>query len=132
MALYTKRPLLKYPHIILALCVLVSVVSAQGPKRDRGEGMAQFIGSNTVGAGNAWVTLRGIGFMWASKPDTTLPTLPNIFGEVNSEIGLTGYASLLIASRIMSYTWNRWPQFGNVVIGTKLTLPDNREIRFRG
>jgi hypothetical protein len=111
---------------------LACAALAQGPKRDRDEGMAQFICSNTTGAGNSWVTLRGIGFMWASKPDTTMPTLPNIFGEVNSEIGMTGYASLLLSSRIMSYTWNRWPQFGNIEIGTKLTLPDNRELRFRG
>jgi hypothetical protein len=119
----------------IALCMIalfLSAAMAQGPKRDRDDGMAQLITSNTAGAGNTWVTLRGIGFMWASKPDTTAPTLPDIFGEISSEIGLTGYASLLAESRIMSYTWNRWPQFGNVAIGTKLTLPDNRDLRFRG
>jgi hypothetical protein len=116
----------------LVICLLLSAAMAQGPKRDRDEGLAQVISSNTTGAGNTWITLRGIGFMWASKPDISMPTMPNIFGEVNSEIGLTGYASLLVASRIMSYTWNKWPQFGNVVLGTKLTLPDNRDLRFRG
>jgi hypothetical protein len=118
--------------LLLLMCLVLSAALAQGPKRNRDEGMAQFVCSNTTGAGNAWLTLRGIGFMWASKPDPSVPTLPFIFGEVNSEIGLTGYASLLAASRIISYTWNHWPQFGNVVIGTKLTLPDNRELRFRG
>ena len=117
---------------VCMMCLLLSSAMSQGPKRDRDEGMAQVISSNTTGAGNSWITLRGIGFMWASKPDTSMPTLPDIFGEVNSEIGLTGYSSLLLSSRIMSYTWNRWPQFGNIAIGTKLTLPDNRELRFRG
>jgi hypothetical protein len=127
-----KRKIPRAEVTLLLMGLFLSAALAQGPKRDRDEGMAQFVCSNTTGAGNAWLTLRGIGFMWASKPDTTMPTFPNVFGEVNSEIGLTGYASLLAGSRIMSYTWNKWPQFGNIVIGTKLTLPDNRELRWNG
>jgi len=132
--MFLKAQKVTHLHLTaIVVCILLAFgAMAQGPKRDRDEGIAQYTGSNTVGAGNSWVTLRGIGFMWASKPDTTMPTLPNLFGEVNSEIGLTGYASLLVASRIMSYTWNKWPQFGNVVIGAKVTLPDNKELRFRG
>ena len=129
--LFYKRKSVRASKAFLVMCLLLSATMAQGPKRDRGDGMAQLISSNTTGAGNVWITLRGIGFMWASK-DTTMATLPDIFGEVNSEIGLTSYASLLAESRIMSYTWNKWPQFGNVAIGTKLTLPDNRDLRFRG
>src|SRR5271169_316249 len=131
MSLY-KRKRVRADMAVFMMCLLLSAAMAQGPKRDRDEGMAQVISSNTTGAGNSWITLRGIGFMWARKTDTTMPTLPFIFGEVNSEIGLTSYASLLAASRIMSYTWNKWPQFGNIEIGTKLTLPDNKELRFRG
>lgn len=114
---------------VMVLCVLVSCAFAQGPRRDRDNGMAAVVSSNTTGAGNSWVTLQGIGFVWA---DTNNIAKPFIFGEVHSETGITNFASLIVNSRIMSYTWARWPQFGNVVIGAKLTFPDNRELRFRG
>lgn len=124
--------------IMAAALVMVSLAVAQGPKRNRGEGIYQAAGSNTTGTGNAWVTLRAIGFIWANKAlDTTRANASQKpgyfpFGEVSSEIGLLNYASLLFDSRLLSYTRNHWFQFGAIDAGVKLTLPDNKELRRHG
>ena len=105
---------------------------------DRGEGIYQLPSSNTSGLQNIWITLRGTGFLWANKAlDTTNANSnqkPGVFpfGEVYSEIGLLQWASLLLESRVFSYTRNGWFQFGNVAAGTKLTIPNNKELRFWG
>ena len=123
---------------VVALGVLVSFAAAQGPKRNRGEGIYQTSGSNTAGAGNVWATIRGIGFIWANKSlDTTLANASEKpgyfpFGEVASEIGIINHASLLVESRLLSYTRNHWFQFGNIAAGVKLTLPNNKELRLHG
>jgi hypothetical protein len=117
-------------RVAAIVCVMATVVWAQGPRRNRGEGIYECLGSNTIGPGNIWLTARGYGFVWASTRDS-MPA-PRILGELHSEIGYTGYASLLAGSRFLSYTRNKWPQFGNMYLGTKLTLPNNRELRLNG
>lgn len=118
----------------IALIVLAAALSAtsQGPRRDRGEGMYQEVSSNTVGSGNSWLTARGIGFLWANTPDSG--GRPGVFPllEVASETGVYDFASVQIASRLLSYPWHHWPQFGNVSAAAKFTLPDNKDLRFRG
>jgi hypothetical protein len=125
---------------VLALLMFASFSTATGQsmKRNRGEGLYQTATSNTTGADNVWLTVRGIGFVWANKSlDTTnsrSAEKPGYFpfGEVSSEVGLTNYASFVFQSRVLSYTWNNWFQFGNVSAGFKLTRPDNKELRFHG
>jgi hypothetical protein len=104
----------------------------QGPNRDRGEGMYKVESSNTEGAGNSWLTMRAVGFLWASTPDSASRPGMFPFFEVSSETGLLDFASLQIASRLLSYPWHHWPQFGNVSAAAKFTLPDNKQLRFRG
>ena len=86
-----------------------------------------------------WLTLRGIGFIWASKALDTLESngqestgyFP--FGEVVSEIGLSKIRFRSEAeSRLLSYTRNHWFQFGDIGAGVKLTMPDNKELRLHG
>jgi len=123
---------------MLAVAIIAITVCAQGPKRDRGESMYQMTSSNTVGEGNLWITAQGTGFIWANKSlDTTKANASQTpgyfpFGQVSSEIGVLPNASLLLSSRVFSYTRNGWFQFGNIGAGVKLTLPDNKELRFRG
>jgi hypothetical protein len=116
--------------VMAVLCVVTTAAVAQGPRRDRGEGIYECSGSNTIGPGNIWLSMRGIGFVWATTKDST--PAPRLLGEISSEMGYNGFASLLVGSRFFSYTRNKWPQFGNVYVGTKLTLPNNRELRFMG
>ncbi len=123
--------------LFIAVTLILAIIcplSAQGPKRNRGEGIYQLPSSNTSGLQNIWVTLRGTGFLWANKSLDSTEQKPGIFpfGELYSEIGVTQWASLLFESRVFSYTRNGWFQFGNVVAGTKLTLPNNKELRFWG
>jgi hypothetical protein len=125
-------------YCTIAIGILASLTWAQGPKRDRGEGIYQASGSNTAGAGNVWLTLRGIGFVWANKSlDTALANASEKpgyfpFGEISSEIGIVNHASLLFESRLLSYTRNHWFQFGGLTAGAKVTLPDNKELRLHG
>lgn len=120
----------------MCLCIFVLVCFAvalcQGPRRDRGEGMYQLESSNTMGPGNTWATARGIGFLWASSPDSA--KRPGIFPflELESETGLLDFASVKVASRVLSYPWSHWWQFGNISAAAKFTLPDNKQLRFRG
>jgi hypothetical protein len=124
--------------LLLCLFTFYTIATGQSMKRDRGEGLYQTATSNTAGADNVWLTFRGTGFIWANKSlDTTTARAGDKpgyfpFGEVSSEVGLTNYASLLLRSRVLSYTWNNWFQFGNVSAGLKLTRPDNKELRFHG
>jgi len=117
---------------------MVTTATAQGPKRNRGEDIYQTAGSNTTGPGNAWLTIQGVGFIWANKSLDTMTKNANEkpgyfpFGEVASEIGVSNLASLLVGSRLLSYTRNHWFQFGNIVAGVKLTLPNNKELRLHG
>jgi hypothetical protein len=117
-------------RIMAVLCVLATAAIAQGPRRDRGEGIYECSGANTIGPGNIWLSMRGVGFVWATTKDST--PAPRLLAEISSEMGYTGFASLLVGSRFLSYTRNKWPQFGNLYVGTKLTLPNNRELRFMG
>lgn len=120
------------------LVVMISTAAAQGPLRSRSENIYQTIGSNTTGSGNALLTLRGVGFIWANKSlDTTVKNASEKpgyfpFGEVASEIGISNAVSLLVESRLLSYTRNHWFQFGNIAGGVKLTLPNNKELRLHG
>lgn len=116
--------------IVAAFCAVFCAAIAQGPERDRGEGLYQCASSNTIGAGNTWVTGRGIGFLWGNGPDSAAKVFP--FLEFASETGVNNFMSLLVDSRILSYPWNKWFQFGNVSAGAKFTVPDNKELRFRG
>jgi hypothetical protein len=118
--------------ITMIVLLAAAAAFAQGPRRNRGEGMYRVTSSNTVGEGNSWLTLRGIGFIWASKPDSA--GTPGIFPffEVSSETGIFSFASLQVATRMLSYPKNHWPQYGNVSLAAKFTLPDNKELRFRG
>jgi hypothetical protein len=121
---------MKYIFIVINICLIVSLIMAQGPKRNRAEGFYQCAGSNTIGDGNTWVTARGIGFLWDNGPDSTPKPFP--FLEVASETGLSNFMSLLVESRILSYPWNKWFQFGNFAAGARFTVPNNKELRFRG
>jgi hypothetical protein len=124
-------------------CILITLLTAtlafaQGPRRSRGEGMYQFSNSNTEGVGNWWVTLRGTGFIWANKIlDTTKADnidKPGIFpfGEITTGTGITNFTSFFLESRVLSYTWDNWFQFGSIALGGKVTLPNNKELRFQG
>jgi hypothetical protein len=119
-----------FPCTFVLVCATVAL--CQGPRRDRGEGMYQLESSNTMGPGNTWVTGRGIGFLWASSPDSAKS--PGIFPflELSSETGLLDFASVKVASRVLSYPWSHWWQFGNISAAAKFTLPDNKQLRFRG
>jgi hypothetical protein len=124
--------------MFLGICTIVVFVFGQGPKRNRSDGMYQTLSSNTTGSGNAWVTLQASGFIWANKSldsgKTNMSEKPGYFpfGEVASEIGVCNYASILIESRLLSYTRNHWFQFGNIAGGVKLTWPNTKELRFYG
>ncbi len=124
--------------MLLCAAAIVGPAAGQSMKRYRGEGLCRTVPSNTAGAGNLWLTLRGVGFIWANKSlDTTSARASEKpgyfpFGEVSSEIGITGFASILFDSRVLSYTWNNWFQFGNIGAGIKMTLPNNKELRFHG
>jgi hypothetical protein len=107
-------------------------------KRNRGEGIFQTVCSNTAGFKNIWLTLQVESFIWANKTlDSTRANASEKpgyfpFGEMASEIGILNFASLLVESRVLSYTRNHWFQFGNAVLGLKATLPHNKELRFQG
>jgi hypothetical protein len=123
---------------ILCVSAALFLGLCQEMKRNRGEGWYYTMASNTTGRDNIWLTLRGIGFIWANKSlDSTNPNASENpgyfpFAEVSSEIGITNYASFLFESRFLSYTWNNWFQFGNIVAGIKFTRSDNKELRFHG
>ena len=122
--------------LMLIVSATVSLGLDQNQKRNRGEGWYYTMTSNTTGTDNVWLTLRGIGFIWANKSlDTTNAGGSEKAGyypflEVASEIGITHYASVLFESRLLSYTWDNWFQFGNIGGGIKLTPPNNKELRF--
>jgi hypothetical protein len=124
--------------IVLGVCMIVFLANGQGPKRNRGEGMYQTLGSNTTGTDNIWLNLRGTGFIWANKSlDSTNQNAsekPGYFPflDIASEIGATNYASILFESRLLSYTRDNWFQFGNVAAGIKATMPNNKELRLYG
>jgi hypothetical protein len=129
---------MKQVFIILIIIVYGANLLAQGPKRNRAEGTYNFICSNTEGYKNWWLKINGSYFLWANKIiDTTVTqtqTRPGHFpfGEISTSVGITSFASLMLESRIFSYIWDHWFQFGNIAIGTKLTLPNNKELRFSG
>ena len=118
--------------IITGICLIISLVMAQGPKRNRAEGFYQCASSNTIGNGNTWVTGRGIGFLWDDSPENAGSPKPFPFLEVASETGVYNFMSLLVESRILSYPKNNWWQFGNIAAGARFTVPNNKELRFRG
>ena len=122
------RPI-RSTFIVLAAAALAF---CQGPMRSRSDGMYQVASSNTVGAGNSWLTARFIGFLWDSKPDSAGAAEMFPFLEVSSETGIFDFASLQIASRVLSYSWSNWMQFGNVSAAAKFTLPGRRELRLNG
>jgi hypothetical protein len=126
------QTIMKYIFLVINLCLIVSLSMAQGPKRNRAEGFYQCASSNTIGEGNTWVTARGIGFLWDNGPDSGGSPKPFPFLEVASETGLSNFMSLLVESRILSYPWHKWFQFGNFVAGARFTVPNNKELRFRG
>lgn len=123
---------------VIIICGIMFTASAQGPNRNRGEGFYQTVNSNTPGAGNSWITPEASFFIWANKsPDTTnavSSTKPGYFpfAALSSETGILNNASLIMESRLLSYSRNNRLQFGNIAAGGKLTLPDNRQIRFHG
>lgn len=124
---------MKYIVIIFSgICLIISLAMAQGPKRDRAEGFYQCVSSNTIGGGNTWATVRGIGFLWDNGPDSTGNPRAFPFLEVASETGVSNFMSLLVESRILSYPWHKWFQFGNIAAGARFTVPNNKELRFRG
>ena len=124
--------------MVLGICMIVFQANSQGPKRNRGEGMYQIIGSNTTGTGNIWLNLRATGFIWANKSldstNSNASAKPGYFPflDVASEIGATNYMSFLLQSRLLSYTRDSWFQFGNIAAGIKATMPNNKELRLYG
>jgi|WetSurMetagenome_2_1015567.scaffolds.fasta_scaffold00479_18 hypothetical protein len=114
------------------VCTAAACALCQGPQRNRGDGVYQVSGSNTTGAGNSWLTVRGIGFIWDNKSDTGNRAGMFPFLEVSSETGLFNFASVKISSRLLSYPWNHWPRFGNVSAAAKFTVPGARELRTNG
>lgn len=93
--------------------------------------MYQCISTNTTGIDNTWLTVRGIGYVW-DNPDSTKKTNMFPFLEVAIETGLLNYLSVIAESRLLSYTWNHWFQFGNIALGARLTLPSTKVLRLRG
>jgi hypothetical protein len=114
-----------------ALACSVTFAVAQDHMLDRGAGFFFCEGANTTGPGNFWGTGRIIGFIW-DDPDPNVGIKPFPFLELKGELGLAGFASLIFDSRVSSYFWNKRPQFGNISLGGKFTLPDNKDLRFKG
>jgi len=99
--------------------------------RNRGEGFYYSQSANTTGSGNLWAGARAMGFIW-DDPAKGKSLMPKLFLDVNGEWGVLNYLSLLADSRIVSYPWNRRPQFGTLGGGLKATLPNNKDLRFLG
>jgi hypothetical protein len=99
--------------------------------RNRGEGFYYSQSANTTGSGNLWAGAHAMGFIW-DDPTKGKSLMPKLFLDVNGEWGVLNYLSLLADSRIVSYPWNRRPQFGTLGGGLKATLPNNKDLRFLG
>jgi hypothetical protein len=127
---------------LMSLGVVIGMVGAPvrvdaqlHQKRNRGEGMYRCVSSNTVGSGNVWVSGRAIGFIWDAVVDPqnlqSRPT-PRAFLELKTDIGLFDISTLIIESRVISYPWNKKPQFGTLGGGAKFTIPNNEDLRLYG
>lgn len=124
--------------IITFLFAVIFTAGAQGnQKRNRGESYLNLRNSNTVGYGNIWLLLRGVGHVWdddAVTLDTTTKTnrkwVSNVraFPEIRIEGGLLNFLSVSAESRLLSYRFNP----GYVSCGLKVTTPDNLDLRLNG
>ncbi len=116
---------------VLLFSVFITVTAQTNFKRSRGEGLYRCESANTVGSGNIWAGVRVIGFLWDENPDTKQP-IPCPFLEVNVDGGVLDIVSIFLESRLISYFWDKKPQFGNLAGGIKLTVPNNKDIRLHG
>jgi len=124
--------------IIAFLLALAYTAGAQGnQKRDRGESFFNLRNSNTVGFGNIWLTLRGVGHVWDDEPvkmDTIRKNdrkwISNVraFPEIRIEGGLLNFMSVSMESRLLSYGFNP----GYISCALKMTTPDNIDLRLNG
>jgi hypothetical protein len=98
-------------------------------KRCRGWGLYAAEGANTTGKGNIWLSGRAVGFLWDNPQDSAL-VKPFPFMEGACRIGILDWLSLHIDSRMISYFWEKKPQFGHMQVSTKVTTPNNEDLRF--
>jgi hypothetical protein len=122
---------------VIIIQSFLSCVYAQNSKRNRGEGFYQTLVSNTTGSGNIWINGMLTGFIWANKTADSASgsgQTPGYFPffDASSEIGIMDYTSLVVESRMLSYTRNNMFQFGNISGGIKLTIPDKGTLRLNG
>ncbi len=117
-------------RIVLILMLCTCAIPAQTyMKRCRGWGLYKSDGANTAGAGNVWITGRAVGFLW-DNPDTNEALTPFPFLEAETRIGILQWMSLHVDSRLISYPWEKKPQFGHVTALGKITPPNNKDLRF--
>lgn len=132
--------------LALVLCSVTGTSAAQNQKRNRGEAFYSCQNSNTPGPGSIWLSFVAVGHIWdddAIMTDTNVnPVVPSnnsapvrkwisnvrAFPEVNLMAGITDYLSIYGDSRLLSYGFRP----GYFRGGIKVTIPDNRELRFHG
>lgn len=126
--------------IIISVIFLLTAVTVNGQenqKRNRGESFYNLCNSNTVGYGNIWLTIKGVGHVWDDDPVTLDSTrkvdkkwISNVrgFPEIKIEGGLLEFVSASIESRLLSYGFRP----GYVSCGVKMTTPDNSDLRLNG
>jgi len=70
--------------------------------------------ANTTGPGNIWLSGSMTGFIWDDDPTQGdgAQLFPLLEGELS--IGVLNFLSLELGSRVISYAWDRRPQFGNL------------------
>ncbi len=121
---------------IFVVCLMVTTGAQENQKRNRGESFYNLHNSNTVGCGNIWLSMRGVGHVWDDPMimDTGKKTegkwISNVraFPEIKIEAGVLNFMSVFLESRVLSYGFRP----GNVAFGLKATIPDNLDLRLHG
>lgn len=108
--------------IIAGLFLFGANGTASASKRDRGIGLYNVMSANTTGKGNVWLEGKGTGFIWDNGSKLFL------FPDLDLSWGALNFLELKINSRLLSYTWRPHNISGEI----KLTIPNNRKIRFWG
>lgn len=137
-------PLRGYVQRLTLSILLISVISALGRshsntlyKRNRAEQFSQYLGANTVGRGNIWIALSGEAHVWdnpmePSSDDSRTPPLleGNLrgFPAIYAEMGVLSFAMIYARARLLTWGWNSGP----VSAGTRLTVPNNSDLRLHG
>ncbi len=104
--------------------------SSPGSRRARNEGFYRCENSNTTGKGSIWASVRATGFLWDDPSEGQISAVPFLDAEVNA--GLLRFMSASLKSRLVSYFFDQRPQFGDLELGIKATVPNNKDLRYNG